>query len=157
MYFRLGTPRYSRVLFLSAALVMAGLPPAGAAEPWDYVRVSRDDRAAPKWISRHGKAQVDIRGDRLEIRIAYTDADDGLSHGAVMIAGTIGRDHTINATGTFLNTDANPIQMTGRYLSRHDLEMWGEKQKIVTSREIVFPHPPNTQFWGFLARDVRDE
>jgi hypothetical protein len=137
---------------------MAGLPPAGAAdEPWDYVRVGKDSKAAPKWISRHGKAQIDIRGDRLEIRVDYNGADDGLSHGAVMIAGTIGRDHTIKATGTFLNTDANPIQMTGSYLTRDDLEIWGETRKIVTSREIVFPHPPNTQFWGFLARNVRDE
>jgi hypothetical protein len=120
--------------------------------------VGKDSREAPKWVSRHGKAQVDIRGDHLEISIDYADADDGLlSRGAVSITGTIGRDQTIKAVGVFLNTDANPIQMTGRYLVREELEIWGGRRKIVTSREIVFPHPPNGQFWGFLARDVRDE
>jgi hypothetical protein len=56
-----------------------------------------------------------------------------------------------------LNTDANPIQMTGRYFTREELQIWGEKRKIVIHKEIVFSRPPNTDFWGFLASDVRDE
>jgi hypothetical protein len=151
---RRGSRGFGRILFLSLALAAAGFPRPGGAEPWDYVRVGKDSREAPKSVSRHGKAQVDIRGDRLEIRIDATDADDGLpSSGAVTITGTVGSDETIKAVGTFLNTDGSPVQMTGRYIAREELQTRGGKLKIVTSRQIVFPYPQNAQFWVFVARD----
>src|SRR5262249_10226562 len=76
---------------------------------------------------------------------------------AIVISGTVDADHNIKATCTFPNTDASPFQLRGRYTMRDDLQMWGTKRKIVTHKEIVFTHPPNREFFGFLGRDVRDE
>jgi hypothetical protein len=148
------------VLFFVAAF-MAGVSRIEAAEPWDFIRVGKSNTAVPKWEPRSGKAQIEIQGNHIEIHAYYTDGGVGsngeLGPGSVVINGTLGKDRTINATGTILNTDANPFQLRGKYITRDDLEIWGTKRKIVTHKEIVFPRPPNGDFWGFLNEDVRDE
>src|SRR5262249_28065713 len=147
--------RITRVIFLSIAL-MAEIPCVGAAEQWDYIRVGKDFAAGPKWAARRGKAQGDIRGDRLEIDIDYTDAEDGLTQAEVAIVGTIQPDHTIKARCTFLDTDANPIQLNGRYFIRNNVFTAGEKQRVATDKEIVFSFSGSIAFLGFLSRNVRD-
>jgi hypothetical protein len=136
---------------------MVEIPRVGAAEQWDYIRVGRNSLAEPKWVTRNGKAQIEIRGDHIQIHVDYADSADGLSRAAVAIVGTIGADHIITASCTFLNTDAAPIQLNGHYSIRNDRQIWGEKRKVVTYREIVFSHSATIYFLGFLTRDVRDE
>jgi hypothetical protein len=148
--------RITKVFFLSVAL-MAEITCAKASELWDYIRVGRNSVAEPKWAARSGKAQVEIRGDHIQIHIDYTDAADGLSRAAVTIVGTIQADHTVKANCTFLNTDAAPIQLNGRYFIRNDVIIAGEKQKVVTDKEIVFSRSGSIAFLGFLSRDVRDK
>jgi hypothetical protein len=143
-------------LFLLIALTVE-VPRATAAEVWDYIRVGKDYMAEPKWAVRSGKAQVEIHGDQVEIHIDYTDAADRLGKAAVAIVGTIRSDHTIKASCTFLGTDAAPIQLDGHYSIRHDLQIWGEKRKIITYKEMVFFPSANISFLGFLTKDVRDE
>jgi hypothetical protein len=104
----------NRVLFLLIALIVE-MPGVGAAELWDYVQVGKNYVAEPKWATRSGKAQVEIGGDRIEIRVGYSDAADGLTRAAAFIAGTIQADHTVKARCTFVNTDAIPIQLSGHY------------------------------------------
>jgi hypothetical protein len=67
--------RIDRVLLLSMALIV-GVPRIGAAELWDYLRVGKDYGRSP-WAARSGKAQVEIRGDHVEIRVDYADANKG--------------------------------------------------------------------------------
>jgi hypothetical protein len=59
-----------RALFFAVAL-MAINPGARAAELWDFIRVGKNYQSAPKWEARSGKAQVDLKGDQIEIRV-YT-------------------------------------------------------------------------------------
>jgi hypothetical protein len=150
-----------RVIFIAVAL-MASIASVQAAELWDFISVGKSFVAEPKWEARSGKAQVELRGDQLEIRVFYpTDARSSVSEklgdARITISGTLGADRTIRATCTFLDTDRNPVKLTGQYTTRSDLQIWGEKRKIVTIKEIVFSHPPNSEFFGLLARDIRDE
>jgi hypothetical protein len=85
------------------------------------------------------------------------DTPDKLGHESIKISGTLGPDNSIQATCVFLDTDANPVKVTGRYITRDELQIWGEKRKIVTQKEIVFSHPPNFEFFGLLRQDTRDE
>jgi hypothetical protein len=84
------------------------------------------------------------------------EAPDKLGYESIKISGTLGSDGMIRATCTFVDTDANPVKLTGRYVARDELQIWGSKRKIVTQREIVFSHPPNFEFFGFLKQDARD-
>jgi hypothetical protein len=110
--------RMTWVLFLSIAVWTVAIPRSDAAEIWDYVRVGKDFVNEPRWAARQGKARVDIRGDRIEIRIDYTDADDGMGKGAVAIVGTINSAHAIgliaHLVGTPLQDDI--VRTAGRLL-----------------------------------------
>ncbi len=143
-----------KALFFAVALLTAVLPVA-AAELWDFIQVGKDYRAEPKWEARAGKAQVEIQAGHLKINAYYND--NPRMSPAIEISGTLSADGAIKATYTLLNTDANPLQLSGRYITRRELEMWGTKRKIVTFQEIVFPSPPNRDFVGLLGRGVRDE
>jgi hypothetical protein len=155
--------RVIKVGVLLAAAFVAAMSRSEAADLWDFIRVGQNYASSPKWEVRTGKAQVEIRGDQIEIRASYNDTanndalPDLVNNVSIVIRGTLGIDHTIKATCTFLNTDANPIPLNGRYLMRTDSQTWGTKRKIIAFKEVVFPHPPNREFLGFLARDVRDE
>jgi hypothetical protein len=150
-----------RALFLAMAL-MISIPSAKADERWDFIKVKSNYAAAPKWEAESGKAQIQITGDKIEILVYYdSDADssapDKPPYPRIKISGTLGADRIIKATFTLLDTDANPAKITGRYITRSEPQIWGEKRKIVTHKEIVFPHPPNFEFLGFLGQEVRDE
>jgi hypothetical protein len=141
---------------------MASVPRAKAAELWDFVRVGKNFVKGPKWESRSGKALVEFGKDQINIRVSYSDdlkseASDKLGHESIKISGTLAADNSIQATCVFLDTDAKPVKLTGRYITRDQLQIWGEKRKIVTQKEIVFSHPPNFEFFGFLRQDARDE
>jgi len=135
-----------------ASLFLASISQLQAAEPWDFIRVGRDTATAPKWNVRSGKAEVAFRGNHIDIRVPSSE-----DQGPIAITGTVDPDGAIEATYTSLNTDAAPLHLRGRYMTRDELQIWGTKRKIVTQREIVFTHPPNRDFLGFLGRDVRDE
>lgn len=142
-----------------AAALFAAASPAAAADLWEFVQVGRGDQAKPAWAVHAGKAQVEDDGRRVEI-FAYYDGDDASgprNSARIAIRGTINPDHTIQATGTLLNTDASPWKLTGRYTARTEHETWGTARKTVIYKEIVFSRPPNAVFLGFLGREVRDE
>jgi hypothetical protein len=148
------------VLFVALAS-MVKAEPVRSSELWDFVRVTKDFRAAPKWDSRAGKADVQIRGSQIEIRAYYgTDgehANGTVDQSDVAITGTLAADGSIIAKCTFLNTDANPVQLAGRYITRTEAQIWGDRPKRITYKELVFPRPPNADFWGFIGRDVADD
>jgi hypothetical protein len=135
------------VVFLTA------IPRIEAAELWDFMKVGKDYRAAPKWEALSGKAQVEIQAGRIKISAYY----NARMNPAIEISGTLGVDGVIRATCTILATDANPFQLIGRYITRREPIIAGNKRRIVTLQEIVFPHPPNSDFYGFLSREIRDE
>jgi len=141
---------------------MASIPRGSAAELWDFIRVGKNFVAGPKWQSRSGRATIQMKDGRIDIQVSYADdlkdnAPDQLGYKSIKISGTLGSDGIIRATCTFLDTDAGPVKLTGRYITRDELQIWGEKRKIVTQKEIVFSHPPNFEFFGFLKQDARDE
>lgn len=142
-----------------AAVLVAVVSPAVAADLWEFVQVGRGNQAKPTWAVHTGKAQVDDDGRRIEIFAFYDgdDASDPRNSARIVIRGTINPDHTIQATATLLNTDANPLKLSGRYTARTEHETWGTVRKIVTYKEIVFSRPPNAEFLGFLGSEVRDE
>jgi hypothetical protein len=161
----MGTSCFGRaapiVVFVVFALV-ASIPNAQAAELWDFVEVGKNVVKGPTWESRRGKAVVEVKKGQINIRVSYSDdlksdAPDKLGRESIKISGKLGPDNSIQATCVFLDTDANPVKLTGRYITREDLQIWGEKRKIVTEKEIVFSHPPNFEFFGFLRQDARDE
>ena len=155
---RLTVRSINRVLVFVVAF-MANVSRIEAAELWDFIRVGKNYVAEPKWVARSGKAEVEIHGNHIEIRAYYNDDAIGgkLGPASISISGTLAKDRTINATCRVLDTDTNPFQLRGNYITRDDLQIWGTKRKIVIYKEIVFPRPPNTDFWGFLREDVRDE
>jgi hypothetical protein len=146
-----------------AAIVLAlNIPRLDAAELWDFIKVGKNFEKGPKWDAKNGKAAVEISNGRIEIRIAYAasvkpDALDKLGSESIKITGTLGPDQIIRATCTFLNTDTRPVKLTGRYTARDELQIWDDKRKIVTQREIVFSYPSNAEFFGLLKQDIRDE
>jgi hypothetical protein len=145
-----------------AIALMVSVPAAKAAELWDFVQVGKNFVKGPKWESRNGKALIEIQKGRINIRASYlegpsNDAPDKLTHEAIKISGTLASDNSIQATCIFLDTDANPVKLSGQYITRDELQIWGEKRKIITQKEIVFSHPPNFEFFGFLRQDARDE
>ena len=114
---------------------MAGIPEGNAAELWDFIRVGKNFVARPKWESRSGKAAVQVKDGHIEIQVSYADdlkgnVPDQLGYTAIKISGTLGSDGIIRATCTFLDTDANPVKLTGRYITRDELQAWGEKRKV---------------------------
>jgi len=143
---------------LLAFLLVTGISRLEAAELWDFIQVRTNYAAAPKWETRNGKARVEFQGNRIEIR-AYYDGyiSDAPGDASIVISGTLDPDHGIKAKYTLLNSDARPVELTGRYMTREELQIWGTKRKIVTRKEIVFAHPPNSEFFGFLGRGVRDD
>ncbi|WOH69046.1 hypothetical protein [Bradyrhizobium sp. BWA-3-5] len=148
-------------LLVIAALI-AGIPRGNAAELWDFIRVGKSFVAGPKWQPRSGKAAIQMKDGRVDIQASYTDdlkdsAPGQLGYVSIKISGTLGSDGIVRATCTFPDTDASPIKLTGRYVTRDELQIWGEKRKLVTQREVVFSHPPNFEFFGFLKQDARDE
>jgi hypothetical protein len=150
-----------RVFFIVLAL-MAVSAAAKASELWDFIRVGKNFVKGPKWESRSGKALVEVTKGQINIRVSYSvdqmsDASDKLGYESIKISGTLASDNSIQATCVFLDTDASPVKLTGRYITRDELQIWGEKRKIVTQKEIVFSHPPNFEFFGFLRQDARDE
>jgi hypothetical protein len=151
-----------RKILVFAVAFAASIPHVSAAELWAFIRVGKNYVAGPKWETQSGKAQVQFNGDQISIRVFYTSdargsAPDRLGDARIEINGTLGSDHIIRATYTLLDTDRRPVKLTGQYVTRSDLEIWGEKRKIVTTKEIVFSHPPNSEFLGFLGEGVRDE
>jgi len=151
-----------RRIFLVVAGLMATIPSARAAELWEFIRVGKSFAERPKWDSRSGKAAVEVKNGRIDIRVSFSDdqdssAPDKPGYESIKIVGILGSDNSIQATCTFPGTDRNPAKITGRYITRDDVEIWGQKRKIVTQREIVFSHPPNFEFFGFLKKDARDE
>lgn len=110
------------VLFVALASVVKA-EPVQSAELWHFVRVAKDFRAAPKWDSRVGEADVQIRGSQIEIRARYrTDgerANGTLDQPDIAITGTLAADGSITAKCTFLNTDANPVQLAGHHAKRN--------------------------------------
>jgi hypothetical protein len=136
--------------------------PVQGAERWDFIRVGKDFRATPRWDPRVGKADVQIRGKQIEIRAYYradgenTVAETG-TQPDLAITGTLAADGSVLAKCKFLNTDANPVQLTGRYITRSEQQIWGDQRKKITYKELVFPRPPNGDFWGFIGRDVADQ
>jgi hypothetical protein len=142
-------------------LALVGFP-AEASDLWEFVRVGKGNEAKPTWAVHAGKAQIEDDGQHLEI-FAYYDGDaaNGRDNprdiARIVIRGTIGVDRTIQATGTLLNTDANPWKLRGRYTVRTEHETWGNVRKVVTYKEIVFSRPPNTEFLGFLGHEAHDE
>ncbi|RXT45101.1 hypothetical protein B5V03_21350 [Bradyrhizobium betae] len=153
---------FIRIPLLLAMILATGIPRAEAAELWDFIRVGKSFASGPKWVPKGGKGEVAFRGSKIELRV-FDAADSGeaapdqLGRETIRIVGTLGSDRTIQATCTFLETDANPLKITGRYISRDEVQTWGDKRKIVTQSEIVFPHPPNFEFFGFLRQFARDE
>src|SRR6202000_3406471 len=128
----------------------------------EFVQFGKGSESKPSWAVHAGKAQIEDDGRQIEI-FAYYDGDDtnGRSNprdiARIVIRGTINPDRTIQATGTLLNTDANPWKLSGHYTVRTEHETWGSARKTVTCKEIVFSRPPNAVFLGFLGREVRDE
>jgi len=133
-----------------------------ASEIWEFVQVGKGNQGRPTWATHIGKAQIEEDGRHLEI-FAYFDGDaaNGRGHprdiARLIVRGTIEPDHTIQATGIWQNTDRSPLKLIGRYILRTEHETWGSVRKVVTYQEIVFGHPPNAEFFGFLSREVRDE
>jgi hypothetical protein len=149
--------RSSCVALAIALLAVSG--PAAAAELWEFVRVGKGNQPKPAWVVHAGKAQVEDDGRRIEI-FAYYDGDDASGSrdsARIVIRGSINPDHTIQATGTLLNTDATPWKLSGHYTARTEHETWGTVRKTVTYKEIVFSRLPNAEFLGFLGREARDE
>jgi hypothetical protein len=147
---------------LLLSLLLASVARLEAAELWDFMHVGIDHKAGAKWEARSGKARVALQGNHVEIRAFYGDDGTGRAagpdgSGAIVISGTLDPDHGINATCTILDTDRPPFPLSGRYITRSEPQVWGTTRKIVTHREIVFAHPPNPEFFGFLGDDVRDE
>lgn len=143
-------------------ILMAGAPQAEAAELWKFIKVRSNFSEKPKWDTIAGKAQVRFNGDRIEI-VVYYDSDfnggapDKLPYPRIKISGRLGADGSIKATHTVIDTDTNPVNLTGRYVARSDQQIWGAKRKVVTHKEIVFSYPQSSEFIGLLADDVRDE
>jgi hypothetical protein len=154
-----GEMRVCMRVALLLSLLLAGIARLDAAELWDFLHVGIDHKAGSKWAARSGTASIDLQGNRLEIRASYNEDGTGRAAGpaAMVISGTVEADQSIKATCTVLNTDRHPFQLSGRYITRSDVQVWGTTRKIVTHREIVFAHPPNPEFFGFLADDVRTE
>ena len=151
-----------RIVLLLVMVLAMGVARAEAAELWDFIKVGKSLVSGPKWAPRSGKAEIVFQGNKIDIRVFYTDdpggaVPDQLGREAIRIVGTLGSDRTIQATCTFVDTNANPLKITGRYISRDEVQIWGDKRKIVTQSEIVFPHPPNFEFFGFLRQVARDE
>ncbi len=149
------------VLFIAVASLMEA-EPLRSTELSDFIRVGRDFRAEPRWTPRTGKADVQIRGSEIEIRAHYRTDDEqtppeAVDQPDVAITGTLGANGSVNAKCTFLNTDAIPVQLTGRYITRTETQIWGDRRKSVTYKEVVFPRPPNADFWGFVGRHVADQ
>ena len=152
----------SRMFLMISMLLMMSICRVEANELWDFVRVGKGVESKPRWDVQNGKAQIELKGGRIEI-LAYYNGDDegGLADirriAKIDIRGTIDASGVIKATHTLLHTDATPIQVTGRYTTRTERETWGAVRKIVTYKEIVFSYFPDRRFLGFLGRDVRDE
>jgi len=163
----MGTSGSARVAPIGGAIVVvfalvAGVCSVHAAELWDFIKVGKNVVKGPTWESRSGKAVVEVKKGQINIRVSYSDdlksdAPDKLGRESIKISGKLGSDNSIQAICVFLDTDANPVKLTGRYMTREELEIWGDKRKIVTEKEIVFSHPPNFEFFGFLRQDARDE
>ncbi|WP_407159394.1 hypothetical protein [Bradyrhizobium sp. STM 3557] len=150
-----------QIVLLIAVGSTVHFEPVQAAELWDFIRVGKDLRAAPRWDARVGRADVQIRGSQIEILAYYrpdgenTAAETG-DHPDIAISGRLSADGSVFAKCKFLNTDANPVQLTGRYITRSETQIWGDRHKKITYKELVFPRPPNADFWGFISRDVAD-
>ena len=111
---------------------------------------------------RERKGASSFTGDKIEILVYYdhdtdSSAADKPPYPRIKISGTLGAENIIKATFTLLDTDGNPAKITGRYITRSEPLIAGEKRKIVTYKEVVFPHPPNFEFLGFLGQEVRNE
>jgi hypothetical protein len=151
-----------RLALVLALVLMMSIPGAKSAELWDFIRVGKNLASGPKWEPRSGKAEVEFKGDQIEIRVSYTDdlesgAPNKLGHESIRISGTLGPNGSVRATCIFLGTDRKPFKLTGQLILRDELQIWGEKRKIVTQKELVFSHPPNFEFFGFLGKEARDE
>ena len=115
-------------IFLLAIVLKASIPSTKADELWDFIRVGKNVVKGPKWESRSGKALVEIRKDRIDVHVSYSDdsksdVSDKLGYEAMRISGTLASDNSIHAKYIFLDTDANPVKLTGRYLTRDELQI----------------------------------
>ena len=150
-------------VLVAIAVLGIGVGPSKAAELWQFVQVEQGVTDAKHgWAVQNGKAQVELKGDRIEI-LAYYDGDaeaasaDIRRIARIAIRGTIAPSGTIKATYSRLGTDASPAEVTGRYTARTEHEIWGTTRKVVTHKEIVFSYFPNRKFLGFLGKEVRDQ
>lgn len=158
--FGFGTTCLQTVLFVAMASMIKA-EPVQSAELWDFIHVGKNFETAPRWDPRRGKADVQIRGSNIEIH-AYYGPDAEREHkenlqSHVEITGTMATDGSISAKCVLLGTDVSPIKLTGRYITRTEEQIWGDRHKRITYKELVFPRLPNAEFWGFIGRDVADK
>lgn len=139
---------------LTYAAFIAFLSLKATAQTWDYVAVSQHGQKSGAWRTGHGTATVNLRRGKLQIDVTYEEAK---VLGPVMqISGKISRDGTIHAMATYLATDQTPDKLIGLYRKRTSKQTWGNKVKLVTDEEIVFPYPQNWQFQAFRSQRVQD-
>ncbi|MGJ5034626.1 hypothetical protein ACQR13_11030 [Bradyrhizobium sp. HKCCYLRH3059] len=147
---------------IAAALTLLplGVCQSEAAEPWNFVRLRAGSESI--WEVQKGTAKIEMSGNRITI-IVYFDGDnegdqkDRPPFARIEIKGTVGPDQTVSAVSTLLDTDAGPRNVRGKISRRTDQEWWGTKRKLVTREEIVFGHPPNEEFLGFVRKTARDQ
>jgi hypothetical protein len=143
-----------------ATATMNGAEAVQSAELWDFVHVGKNFETKPRWDPRRGKADVQISGRKIMIRAYFgSDAERELKENSepnVVITGTLAANGAVSAKCILVATDASPVNLTGRYITRTQEENWGGRRKLVTLKELVFPRLPNDEFWGFLGRDVVD-
>ncbi|MGX5200617.1 hypothetical protein [Aliikangiella sp. IMCC44632] len=105
---------------------------------WDFSQLQQNHQG--KWIHSEGKAKVEIRDFSIKISI-YTYFDNAgerklLKFVSQSIIGEVKPNGRIVGVERIHHSDAEPIEVSGRYSSSETLEQLGE-QKVRVKREII--------------------
>jgi hypothetical protein len=148
-----------RVRLVLWLVLLCGVVPSQSwsQESWDFISVNPYYLDEPTWRACHGKAQVEFRDRHVKITAQCTIAPDDPYLGQFVFEGVLRANMIVEATCVLVATDARPFKVTGRYIVREDVAFFGTTKGVIRRKEIVFPYPQNSRFFGFVSQEVRKE
>lgn len=152
-----------RLIVFLVAVTLASTVRAEIAD-WHYVSLGKSGPSWPAWRAIYGKASVVIVKNKVTITAFYkwepmpNSQVEYDPEPSVVFNGEIKKDGSVIVTAQYQNTDADPVQLKGKYSKHVSHRLTGAgKRVLATEEEIVFPYPQNFEFYGVSVLHFEDE
>ena len=151
-----------RLIIFLVAVTLASTARAEIAD-WHYVSLGKGGPSWPAWRATYGKASVVIVKNKVTITAFHkwepmpNSQVEYDPEPSVIFNGEIKKDGSVIVTARYQNTDADPVQLKGKYFKHVIHRLMEGKRVVETKEEIVFPYPQNYEFYGVSVLHFEDE